>query len=73
MTHTKGNVLSCAPILLGTLFPVTSFGHVTTDMYGDGTVLTSIAIYGTVQVDITRASRRFGHVRLFNERSNKFV
>lgn len=40
VTHTKGNVLSCARILLVTLFPVTSLGHVATDLHGVRTVLT---------------------------------
>ena len=29
-----------------------------TDLYGVRTVLTSVAMYGTIQADITRASRR---------------
>jgi hypothetical protein len=54
-------------------FPVTSLGHVATDLYVVRTVLTSIAMYGTVQVVITRASKRIGLVCLFYECSNKFM
>jgi len=71
-THRRERAVLCADTACH-IFPVTSLGHVATDLYGVRTVLTSIAIYGTVQADINRASRRIGLICLFYECSNKFV
>ena len=72
-SHKRERAVLCEDTVCHFFFPVTSLGHVATDLYGVRTVLTSIARYGTVQVVITRANRRIGLVCLFYECSNKFV